>query len=95
MSVAAGRCHRISRSSTVRAVPRPATGETFVARARVKHEKWRRLWAVAAILGTDRSKLINDFVDWALRERGAVLPERPTRAAVDAYLAEHADEPPA
>lgn len=76
-------------------MPRPATGETFIARARVKRAKWDRLEAAAALLGTDRSKLINDFVDWVLRERGAVLPERPTRGEVDAWLADRAVEPPA
>lgn len=70
---------------------RPPTGETFIARARVKRTKWARLDAVADLLGTDRSKLINDFVDWALRERGAVLPDRPSRAAVDAHIAAHPD----
>lgn len=88
MPVATRRCHVNGRSANVPTMPRPATGETFIARARVKRPKWDRLEAVADLLGTDRSKLINDFVDWALRERGAVLPERPQRAEVDAWLAE-------
>lgn len=81
-------------------MPRPATGQTFVARARVKLPKWERLDAVAELLDTDRSKLLNDFIDWVLRERGATLPERPTRAQVDEVLARRkaagrAAEPPA
>lgn len=79
---------------------RPPTGQTFVARARVKLSKWERLDAVAELLETDRSKLINDFIDWVLRERGAALPERPTRAQVDEVVArreaaENAEQPPA
>jgi hypothetical protein len=62
-------------------VPRPATGETFVARQRVPLEKWNRLGRAAASQGTDRSKVINELIDWYLRERGAKLPERPARKA--------------
>lgn len=67
--------------ATVLDVPRPATGHTFIARARVPHEKWERFAEATAAQGTDRSKVINEFVDWYLRERGATLPSRPERAA--------------
>jgi hypothetical protein len=78
-------------------MPRPATGQTFVARVRVKLTKWKRFEYAAQAQGTDRSKVLNDFIDWYLRERGAVMPERPTRAAVDQVqaereAAEHDDE---
>lgn len=69
---------------TVRAVPRPATGKTFVARARIPLDKWDRFGELAAELGTDRSKVLNDFVSWYLRERGARLPERPARKTPEA-----------
>lgn len=78
MGVATGRCHINRRSDTVSTVPRPATGKTFVARARVPREKWERLEEAAESMGTDRSKLINEFADWYLRVRGAKLPERPS-----------------
>lgn len=67
-------------------------GPTFTSRFRVARDKWRRFGAAAALLGSDKSKLINDFVDWVLRERDAKLPTRPTRAQVAAWLVEHPDE---
>lgn len=84
MPVATSRCHTIARSDTVPDVPRPATGKTFIARARVQLSKWERFGEQAAEAGTDRSKLINDFIDWYLRDRGAVLPERPARKRPEA-----------
>ncbi len=69
----------IDGSVSVPDVPRPATGKTFVARARIPLEKWERFGDAAVADGTDRSKLINEFVDWYLRERGAKLPARPPR----------------
>lgn len=79
MTVATRRCHRNRRSDTVRGVPRPATGQTFVARARVALDKWERFGKHAEVAGTDRSKLINEFIDWYLRDRGAKLPVRPVK----------------
>lgn len=73
----------IIESTTVRVVPRPATGKTFVARARVAFAKWERFGERAAEAGTDRSKLINEFIDWFLREPGARLPTRPARPKKD------------
>lgn len=84
MPVATKRCHKNRWSVTVPTVPRPATGKTFVARARVPLAKWERFGVLAAEAGTDRSKLINEFIDWYLRERGAVLPQRPTRKRPEA-----------
>lgn len=79
MPVPTRRCHKIRPSVTVLDVPRPATGKTFIARARVPLAKWERFEEAPAEQGTDRSKLINEFIDWYLRERGAVMPERPAR----------------
>ncbi len=67
-------------------MPRPATGETFIARVRVKLDKWQRFSAATAVQGTDRSKVLNDLIDWYLRDR--VAPERPTRGEVNAMHAE-------
>lgn len=46
---------------------------------RVSKEKWDRFGVVADDAGTDRSTLVREFIDWYLRERGGVLPERPPR----------------
>ncbi|MCW2902244.1 MAG: hypothetical protein JWO67_4509 [Streptosporangiaceae bacterium] len=67
----------IDRSTTVCAVPRPPTGHTFVARARVPKPKWDRFGELAEDQDTDRSKVLNDFIDWYLRVPGAKLPKRP------------------
>lgn len=79
-------CDTNGASTTVLRMPRPATGETFIARVRVKLEKWQRFSAAAAVQGTDRSKVLNDLIDWYLRDR--VAPERPTRGDVNAMHAE-------
>lgn len=46
---------------------------------RMSQEKWDRLGEVADAAGTDRSTVLRQLADWYLRERGAVLPERPER----------------
>lgn len=46
---------------------------------RLSKEKWDRLGAAADTIDADRSEVIRQLVDWFLRERGAVLPERPPR----------------
>ncbi len=46
---------------------------------RVSQEKWDRLSRAADAAGTDRSTVIRQLIDWYLRERGGVLPERPPR----------------
>lgn len=48
---------------------------------RVNQEKWDRFGELADAEGTDRSTLLRQFVDWYLRERGGVLPERPERTS--------------
>ena len=70
-------------SATVPTVPRPATGKTFVARARVALDKWEAFGRVATSQGTDRSKLLNEFINWYMRERGAVLPARASRDVIE------------
>jgi len=46
---------------------------------RIDHERWDRFEAAAKAIDTDRSKLINDFVAWFIREPGAKAPKRPER----------------
>lgn len=72
------RCPSITASDTVPDVGRPATGKTFIARQRVPLETWEAFGEATAAVGTDRSKVINEFIDWYLRKRGAQLPARPT-----------------
>lgn len=69
-------------------MPRPATGKTFIARARVDRRKWNRFAAATRVQGSDNSKVLNELIDWYLRERGGVLPERPARGKVDVQYAE-------
>lgn len=76
MVVAATRCHTNPLVGTVIDVPRPATGKTFVARARVALDLWEEFGKSAEALGTDRSKLINEFIRWHLRKQGAKTPPR-------------------
>lgn len=45
---------------------------------RMDAAKWEKLGEVA---DPDRSTVIRQLVDWYLRERGAILPERPERAS--------------
>lgn len=71
------RCPLIAASVTVPDVGRPATGKTFVARARIPIDTWLEFEKAATAAGTDRSKVLNEFVDWYLRKRGAQLPARP------------------
>ena len=77
MRVAIDRCHKNGPSVTVPDVPRPPTGQTFVARARVPLPRWDRFDAATQEQGTDRSKVINEFIAWYNREPGAKLPKRP------------------
>jgi hypothetical protein len=47
---------------------------------RVDDELWQEAGQAAAAAGTDRTKLLNQFLRWYLRRPGAALPERPERA---------------
>lgn len=46
---------------------------------RMSQEKWDRLGEAADAAGSDRSTVLRQLADWYLRERGAILPERPER----------------
>jgi len=44
---------------------------------RVDGQVWEDAGQASAAMGTDRTKLINQFLRWYLRRPGAKLPERP------------------
>lgn len=44
---------------------------------RIPDEEWADLDDAAKSQGTDRSKVVQQFVRWYLRRPGAKLPERP------------------
>lgn len=44
---------------------------------RVDDETWSDADKAAGRMGTDRAKIINQFLHWYLRRPGAALPERP------------------
>lgn len=54
---------------------------------RVDDADWADLETVAEMHGTDRSKIVNAYVQWHLRRPGAKLPERPTREQVAEAIA--------
>jgi hypothetical protein len=45
---------------------------------RVDDDRWRLLGERAATQQASRGEVINQFIAWYLRERGAKLPERPS-----------------
>lgn len=40
-------------------------------------DKWRRFVAVAAAAGTNASAILQEFVDWYIREPKSKAPKRP------------------
>jgi hypothetical protein len=62
---------------TVARVPRPRTGHTFTARARVPKERWDRFEETTSEAESDRSKVLNEFIAWYNREPGSKMPRRP------------------
>lgn len=80
MPVATRNCEETIRSARFHAVPRPATGKTFIARVRVAKDKWDEFGAAADQYGIDRSKLVNEWIDWFLRRPGTRAPRRPDAA---------------
>jgi hypothetical protein len=44
---------------------------------RVPDEDWDDMEAPVKAAGTDRTKVVNQFIRWYLRRPGARLPERP------------------
>lgn len=58
---------------------------------------WERFVAAIEITDppADRSEVIRQFVRWYVRERGAKLPERPSREDISRRVAERQSEPEA
>jgi hypothetical protein len=48
---------------------------------RISDEDWRDAEAAAAGMGTDRAKIVNQFIRWYLHRPGARIPKRPDRPA--------------
>lgn len=45
---------------------------------RISEELWEKLDKAAKALGTNRSDYIREFASWAVREKGAKAPRRPS-----------------
>lgn len=48
---------------------------------RVGDEEWASFGEAASAAGTDRTKAINAFIRWYLRQPGAKIPDRPASPA--------------
>lgn len=48
---------------------------------RIEEADWTDADMATKRMGTDRAKIINQFIRWYLRRPGAKLPERPERAS--------------
>ena len=46
---------------------------------RIDDPEWEEAETATKSMGTDRAKIINQFIRWYLRRPGATLPERPPR----------------
>lgn len=44
---------------------------------RIPQDRWERFGELAAVVGSNRSELVNQFIAWYCLEPGAELPERP------------------
>ena len=51
---------------------------------RISDNDWADLQTAATATGTDRAKLINQFIRWYLRRPAAKLPDRPAASAAPA-----------
>lgn len=73
-----GALESASTPGTIRAVPnQPRTQHRSV---RIDDETWAAAEKAATGMGTDRAKVINQFLHWYLRHPGAELPDRPADA---------------
>jgi hypothetical protein len=65
----------------IKAVPnQPRTQHRSV---RIEDDDWSDADAAAKGAGTDRAKIINQFIRWYLRRPGAELPERPPTSGAE------------
>ncbi len=59
---------------------------------RVSDDKWDLLGQAAKLMDSDRAKVVNQLIDWYLREAGVKLLERPSREQLaDAWNAVEED----
>ncbi|GAA4098671.1 hypothetical protein [Actinomadura miaoliensis] len=58
---------------------------------RIDDAEWEDAEAATAMMGTDRAKVINQFLRWYLRRPGAKLPDRP--AVTDWSSGRASDDP--
>ena len=55
----------------------PGRAKTQHRSVRIDDPDWGEAEIAAASMGTDRAKIINQFLRWYLRRPGVRLPERP------------------
>lgn len=77
--VATASCPIAGASHTVRDVGRPPTGQTPIQRFRMAATKWTRLDLASRTEGKTRSQVLNELVDWYLRDRPTSKLTRPPR----------------
>ncbi|GAA4101026.1 hypothetical protein GCM10022248_86530 [Nonomuraea soli] len=68
--------------------PRPGSR---VGGIRVDRPEWEAFKIAADLLGSDRSKILTSWIDWALYRPGADAPQRPPLAALAATVRAAAD----
>lgn len=61
-------------------MPRGQGYETPLQRIRVDEPLWKDFGAASTSVGSDRSKVIRQFMEWFAGHPGAELPERPVGA---------------
>jgi hypothetical protein len=76
-----GNCHDTSEADTVIAVTVKSGKGTARQTIRMDEDLWEKLDEAAKALGTDRSSYLRDFARWAVHEKGARMPRRPSGKA--------------
>ena len=77
--VATASCPHVGTSPTVRDVGRPKTGQTPIQRFRMAAMRWTRLGKTARTEDKTASQVINELVEWYLRDRPTSQLTRPPR----------------
>lgn len=70
-------CHDTPTADTVIAVTVKSGKGTARQTIRMDEDLWEKLDEAAKAVGTDRSSYLRDFARWAVREKGARMPQRP------------------
>jgi hypothetical protein len=73
-----GNCHDTPEADTVIAVTVKSGKGTARQTIRMDEDLWAKLDEAATALGTDRSSYLRDFARWAVHEKGAKMPRRPS-----------------